>query len=127
MAFNDDITITLNDLNSNTTIASNSWPSLTIFDANTSITTGSIGPTWLDSNINSSSGQLSLTGENADIVVNGESLMSMIQNIQERLNILRPNEHLEAEWDQLRELGDAYRKLEAELLEKQRMWNALKK
>jgi hypothetical protein len=125
MAFNDDITVTLSDLNS--TINSNSWPSLTIFDANTSITTGSIGATWLDSNINSSSGQLSLTGENADIVVNGESLMSMIQNIQERLNILRPNEHLEAEWDQLRELGDAYRKLEAELLEKQRMWNALKK
>jgi hypothetical protein len=46
--------------------------------------------------------------------------------LEQRLNILRPNTELEAEWDQLRELGDQYRQLETELMEKQKMWNKLK-
>lgn len=117
------ITISLTDTLQNTM---NDWSTISIHDSNAAITNGNIGSLW-DYTGRSSSGQLTLDGENADIVVNGESLMSMIQGIQERLNILKPNQHLEAEWDQLRELGDAYRKLESELLEKQRMWEALKK
>jgi len=54
-------------------------------------------------------------------------IMRMIQDIQTRLNILQPAPELEQEWQQLRELGDQYRKLEAEFKEKQRMWNTLKK
>ena len=54
-------------------------------------------------------------------------IMSMIQGIQTRLNILQPAPELEQEWQQLRELGDQYRKLEAEFKEKQRMWTMLKK
>ena len=72
-------------------------------------------------------GTIDLRGENADIRVNGESLMKTLQSIQDRLNMLRPNTELEAEWDQLKELGDQYRKLEAEFKEKSKMWNALKK
>jgi hypothetical protein len=53
--------------------------------------------------------------------------MSMIQDIQTQLNILQPVPELEQEWQQLRELGDQYRKLEAEFKEKQRMWTTLKK
>jgi hypothetical protein len=33
---------------------------------------------------------------------------------------------LEAQWSQLRELGDQYRALEAQLLEQNDMWNKLK-
>ena len=51
--------------------------------------------------------------------------MTVLQGIQERLNMLTPNRTLEAEWDQLKELGDQYRKLESQLLEKQRMWSQL--
>ena len=72
-------------------------------------------------------GQLELSGEDADILINGESLRDTLQSIQDRLNILRPNPELEQQWDQLRELGEAYRRLEAELEEKQRMWDTLKK
>lgn len=83
---------------------------------------------WADSpNIANPSGHIDLKGENADITINGRSLTKTIQALEERLNMLRPNEHLEAEWDQLRELGEAYRKLETDLLEKQRAWEILKK
>ena len=75
----------------------------------------------------SQSGTIQLEGDNADIKVNGESLMGTLRGIQDRLNMLRPNANLEAEWDQLRELGDQYRKLEAEFKEKSKMWNILKK
>ena len=73
------------------------------------------------------SGTIDLQGENADIKVNGESMMETLRGIQDRLNMLRPNPELEEEWDQLRELGDQYRKLEAEFKEKSKMWNTLKK
>jgi hypothetical protein len=70
-------------------------------------------------------GTLTLRGREADIEINGVSLMTVLQGIQERLNILQPNRTLEAEWHQLQELGDQYRALETELLEKQRMWSQL--
>lgn len=72
-------------------------------------------------------GSMSLNGENADIIINGASLTQTLKHIEDRLNILRPNPELEAEWDQLQELGKQYRKLEAELMEKQRAWEILKK
>ena len=69
---------------------------------------------------------LELQGEGADIRINGVSLTDVLKNIEQRLNILRPNTELESEWDQLRELGNRYRQLEAELKEKSLMWNKLK-
>ena len=72
------------------------------------------------------SGTLELQGEGADVRINGVSLTSVLKNIEERLNILRPSAELETEWHQLRELGDQYRRLEAELKEKSLMWEKLK-
>jgi hypothetical protein len=50
-----------------------------------------------------------------------------MQQVEQRLNILQPNPEMEAEWDQLRELGEQYRRLEQELEAKAKMWNRLKK
>lgn len=72
-------------------------------------------------------GQLELRGGQADLVINGVSLSATLKGIQERLNILTVDQKLEAEWDQLRELGEQYRALEAELLAKQRMWKTLQR
>ena len=72
------------------------------------------------------SGTLELQGQGADIKINGVSLTGVLKNIEERLNILRPNKELEADWDQLRELGDQYRRLETKLKEKSKMWEKLK-
>ena len=70
---------------------------------------------------------MELKGEQADIVINGVSLCDTLQTIQDRLNMLQPNQAVEQEWDQLREIGEQYRKLEKQLIEKQRAWDILKK
>lgn len=62
-----------------------------------------------------------------DVDLDGRSLKDTIQAIERRLNMLIPNPEIEAEWEQLKLLGDAYRKLEAECVEKSKMWKTLKK
>ncbi len=99
------------------------------------VSTTSPSTMWQDSsssntiaNITSQpSGQLELRGEKADVVINGVSLKETLKGIQDRLNILHPNAELESDWNELRKLGEQYRKLEAELLEKQQMWSTLRK
>jgi hypothetical protein len=82
-----------------------------------------LGSDWTDR----ASGKIKLDGPEADIELNGESLLSMLRNIEQRLNILQPNPKLESEWEELRELGDAYRKLEAKIQAKMKTWNAIAK
>jgi hypothetical protein len=72
------------------------------------------------------SGMVRLTGADADIVINGVSLSATLAAIESRLAILRTSKELEAEWDDLKQLGDAYRKLEQEIKEKMKAWDALK-
>ena len=73
------------------------------------------------------SGRMELRGAQADIVMNGVSLNDTLKLIQDRLCMLRPNRELEQEWDQLRDLGEQYRELEKQLIEKQQAWDILKK
>lgn len=88
------------------------------------ITSGTgISSPWATTN---ASPKIRLDGEGADIEVNGVSLMDMIGKIEQRLNILHPNEKLEAEWAELRELGDRYRELEQHINDKQATWDRLK-
>ena len=70
-------------------------------------------------------GKIQLEGENADIEINGESLVAMLRQIQQRMNILTVNTELEAEWEELRELGDQYRALEQHIIEKMKTWKKL--
>lgn len=74
----------------------------------------------------SQSGRLQLQGADADIMVNGRSLMDAIDALEQRLNILVPNPELEDEWDELRRLGELYRELERKCKEKGEMWKKLK-
>jgi hypothetical protein len=73
----------------------------------------------------SPSGHLKLTGDDADIDVNGVSLMATLKNIQTQLNMLCPAPEMEAEWDQLREIREQYEAKLAECREKSRAWKAL--
>jgi len=92
-----------------------------------SIGIGSASVTWATSPLTvTQNSTLDLRGEGADVKINGVSLTGVLKNIEQRLNILRPNKELEAEWHQLRELGDQYRRLETDLKEKSLMWNKLK-
>jgi hypothetical protein len=82
----------------------------------------------IDSNWNNhASGKIKLDGPEADIEVNGESLMDMLKTIQQRLNILQPNPELESQWAELRALGDAYRTLEDKIQAKMKTWEAIAK
>jgi len=75
---------------------------------------------------NSLSSKIQLDGEDADIKVNGWSLVDAVKKIEERLNILTPNAELEKEWAELRKLGEQYRKLEQHIQDKQATWDRLK-
>lgn len=96
--------------------------------SNTSIT-GGIGANIWTTNTPATigaGGTMELQGKNADIKINGRSLMSAIDALEQRLNILVPNPELEKEWDELRELGERYRELEKKCKEKGEMWKKLK-
>lgn len=92
-----------------------------------------INPTWTTvangtspTHINSG-GKISLNGKEADIEINGVSLSSVLDRIESRLGLLRPAPELEKEWEDLKQLGDEYRRLEADIREKMRVWELLKK
>ena len=74
---------------------------------------------------NQASGKLKLDGPEADIEINGESMIGMLRAIEQRLNILRPNESLESKWAELKALGEQYRALEQHILNKQATWDRL--
>lgn len=71
------------------------------------------------------SGKISLQGEDADIEINGESLVAMLKRIEERMNLLTVNHKLESEWEELRELGNQYRELEQRIKDKIETWDRL--
>jgi hypothetical protein len=88
-------------------------------------TTGTVTSTpWFTQN--TTAPKIKLDGEGADIVVNGHSLVDAINSINDRLNCLQINPKLEAEWEELKALGDQYRKLEKQILDKQATWDRLK-
>lgn len=105
-----------------TTVTPTPVPSITIGDSTSwnwnsdTITLGDIQPT----------AKLSLEGEDADIEINGESLLAMIRGIQDRLNILTPDRELEQEWHELKDLRQQYEAKLAECREKSKAWKALK-
>ena len=71
------------------------------------------------------SGTVSLIGDNADIDLNGKSLKGWMAQVEQRLATMTPNSELEAEWDELKQLGNQYRKLENLCKEKANVWKKL--
>ena len=69
-------------------------------------------------------GDASFEGE---VSIKGKNLSEMLEKIEERLAILHPNPELEDRWNELKELGKRYKELEAEIIEKERVWTILKK
>jgi hypothetical protein len=130
-----DIIITSGDVDS--------WSEYNMSDLNTTWLTGASGSNgytytttgtgagnpWITTDtLNHNS--LSVHGDaefDGEVTVKGRSLSEFLESVEQRLNILRPNPDLEAEWDQLRALGEQYRELEQQLTEKSRMWDTLKK
>jgi len=92
------------------------WPNTSPSYSYNDITMGSFNP----------SNKISINGPDADIEINGESVVGMLREIRDRLNILQVSEEMEAEWDELRVLREQYEAKLAECREKSRAWAALK-
>jgi len=128
-------TITLSDtytpVTSGMTMASNTINAGGYFYNNT--TNGTSSYDWLSSisaDPNLQGSQLQVNGNaniSGELTVQGVKLTERLDKIEQRLNILRPNEELEEKWENLRALGQAYRDLEKEIIEKQEMWAILKR
>jgi hypothetical protein len=103
------------------------------------LTTGTNGLYWGDygssilSNtisIGDTNKALTVKGEaefESDISIKGVKLMETLEKIEQRLNILRVDTELEARWNELKELGERYRALEAECLDKEYIIEILKR
>jgi hypothetical protein len=91
----------------------------------TTTTNNTGGYTFANQNIQPNN-TVHIKGENADLLIDDKSLKIWMERVEERLNILTPNPELEKEWDDLRRLGERYRKLEKKCREKANMWNKLK-
>ena len=93
---------------------------------------GTNGVDWgsLTVSANTSHNTLEVKGDanfEGDVTIKGKSIVDSLERIEERLAILRPNEELEAKWENLRGLRKAYMELEAEIKEKEEVWSILKK
>ena len=62
-----------------------------------------------------------------NLIVDGKDVMKLLNKIEERLAILHPNTELEERWEELKELSKRYRELEAEIIEKEKVWAILQK
>jgi hypothetical protein len=62
-----------------------------------------------------------------DVKIKGKSIAETLNKLEERLAILHPNPELEDRWEELKELGKRYRELEKEIIEKEKMWDILKR
>ena len=83
---------------------------------------------WADPNLKGASIQVKGNAEfDGEVTIKGKNLNDTLERIEERLAILRPNEELEAKWENLRALRNAYKELEAEIIEKEKVWGILKK
>ena len=91
-------------------------------------TTTSFGTITADPSLKGST--LKVKGDadfDGEVTIKGKSLTGMLEKIEERLAILHPNEKLEDKWNELKELGKRYKELEAEIIEKERVWAILQK
>ena len=61
-----------------------------------------------------------------NITWQGRDMREWFEAVENRLGMLRPNPKMEADWDELKELGDQYRALEQKLTEQQRVFDILK-
>jgi len=91
------------------------------------------GPAWNDTitlSTTSTPNTLTVKGDaefEGDIKLKGKSLSDTLSKLEERLAILHPNEKLEEKWEKLRELRKEYMELEADIIEKEKIWATLKR
>ena len=112
----------------NTTYATSAGGSGGVYTTN-----GTHSPFWNDTisiSSHQNPGTLQVKGDaefDGDLKLKGKSLDKTLTRIEERLAILHPNEKLEEKWVKLKELRKQYQELEADILEKEKIMEILKR
>jgi hypothetical protein len=77
--------------------------------------TGTGATTWANNTSSKMNvkGQLSLDGEGADIIINGVSLIDLMNGITDRLSILQPSPEKLEKYEALRQAYEHYKTLES--------------
>jgi len=118
------------------TIAGNTYPYVSNGTSSYPLNTGSYNLGTIGSSLNFNDtwqygdAKLKVQGDaefDGDVKIKGKSISETLEKIEARLAILHPNQQLEEKWEELKKLGDAYRALEKDILEKEQIWNTLKK
>jgi hypothetical protein len=134
-AFEDMLTIDISDsLNSTIDMSTITIPSY----SGTSAGTYATGYNWGHSNYTITASDTSISNvnissdgitmkEDTDIKLGERSLKDFMDRVEEHLAILKPAPELEDKWDQLKALRNQYEALKADILEKEKMWDILKK
>jgi hypothetical protein len=95
------------------------------------LTSNGTSGSWItaaDPNLKGASIQVKGDAEfEGEVKIGGKNIKEMFEKIEERLAILHPNPELEDKWDELKELSKRYKELEAEIIEKEKVWAILKK
>ena len=94
------------------------------------ISTTGTNNSWITSDPNLKGASIQVKGDaefDGEVRIKGKNLNETLERIEEKLAILRPNEELEEKWENLRALRNAYKELEAEIIEKEKVWGILKK
>lgn len=127
----------INDMGSNTlantnnssiyggtlTISNNGTTGNSIYNPYTSYSDDTIA-------INKSSNALLVTGDaniDGNLKVKGKDICDILDKIEQRLAILKTDTELEERWERLKQLGDEYRQLEKDILEKEKIYKILEK
>jgi len=125
-------TITDSILNQSITTSSNTSPYIYVTDTTSVspyyINGSTIGTTSI--NYDNYDATLHVKGDanfEGDVKIKGKSIANSLEKIEEKLAILHPNQELEDKWEKLRDLRKAYMELEAEIKEKEKIWNILQK
>lgn len=88
------------------------------------------GYTWGTSNTKTvSTGEVRIVGDavfEGNITWQDRDMRAWFESVESRLAILQPNVKLEAEYEELAELGRQYKEMERRLLEKQQVFDILK-
>ena len=94
------------------------------------LTSNGTNTSWITADPSLKGSTLSVKGDadfEGEVTIKGKNIADMFEKIEERLAILHPNPELEDRWDELKELGKRYKELEAEIIEKEKVWAILKK
>jgi hypothetical protein len=94
------------------------------------LTSNGTSGSWITADPSLKGATLSVKGDadfEGEVTLKGKSLTDMFSKIEERLAILHPNPELEDKWDELKDLAKRYKELEAEIIEKEKVWAILKK